>query len=348
MAMGIETEMGTTRRAERRRFLGQAIAMTMAAGASASGEGQAFGAEPASARDEPAAAAATPREAGGMIPIVDTHQHLWDLTKFRLPWLKEATTLARSYLMADYVKSAEGLGVVKTVYMEVDVDPAQHPAEADYVIDLCRRSVGPMVGAVIGGRPSSDGFANDLDRYKNEPAVKGMRQVLHGPGTPKGYCLDPKFIRGIRLLGERGLSFDLCMRSGELQDATKLIDACPDTSFILDHCGNASVREKDLTAWRADIARMAERKNVVCKVSGIVASAAPDPWTADDLAPIVNHVLASFGPDRVAFGGDWPVCTLAATLRQWVEALRLIVQDRSEAERRKLFHDNAMKIYRLA
>jgi L-fuconolactonase len=321
--------------------------MTMAAGTGVGKAEQALGQEAAAPRAAPAAAEAS-HEAKGPMPIIDTHQHLWDLTRFRLPWLKESKTLARSFLMDDYLKAAEGLGVVKSVYMEVDVEPAQHRAEADYVIDLCRRRVGPLIGAVIGGRPASDGFLDDLVRYKDEPTIKGMRQVLHGAGTPPGYCLDPKFIRGIRLLGERGLSFDLCMRSGELRDAAQLVDACPGTSFILDHCGNPSVRAKDLTAWRSDIARLAERKNIVCKVSGIVASAAPGPWTPDDLAPIVNHVLSAFGPDRVVFGGDWPVCTLAATLRQWVEALREIVRDRSEIERQKLFSDNALRVYRLA
>src|SRR5438309_11758553 len=141
------------------------------------------------------------------------------------------------------------------------------------------------------------------------------------------------------------MSFDICVRPGELLDAAKLIDACPDTRFILDHCGNASVRAGDLSVWRADIDRLARRPNLVCKVSGIVASAAPGPWTADDLAPIINHVLDTFGPDRVMFGGDWPVCTMAATYRQWVEALRSIVANRPEVDRRKLFHDNAAAFY---
>ena len=101
--------------------------------------------------------------------------------------------------------------------------------------------------------------------------------MLHAADTPPGHCLDKRFVDDIRLLGKNGLSFDLCMRPAELGDAAKLIDACPDTSFILDHCGNASVRTKDLSGWKADIGRIAGRKNVVCKVSGIVASAAPDP-----------------------------------------------------------------------
>jgi predicted TIM-barrel fold metal-dependent hydrolase len=282
-----------------------------------------------------------------MIPIVDTHQHLWDLTIFRLPWQRDNPKLAHSFLMRDYLEATAGLNVVKSIYMEVDVEPSQQPAEADYVTDICRRGDTPMVAAVISGRPASDGFKDYITRYRESRYIKGVRQVLHVPETPPGYCLDEPFIRGIRLLGTLGLSYDLCMRSAELKDAARLIDACPDTRFILDHCGNASVRARDLSAWRADIAQVAHRKNVVCKVSGIVASAAGAVWTADDLAPIINHVFDCFGPDRVMFGGDWPVCTLAATYRQWVEALQTIVRDRSAQDQRKLFHDNAFAFYRL-
>jgi predicted TIM-barrel fold metal-dependent hydrolase len=310
----------------RRRFLQRTAALTVAAGLPTPAPGY-----------EPAA-----------MPIVDTHQHLWDLTRFKLPWLKGASKLDRSFLMEDYRQAIAGLNVVRSVYMEVDVEPAQQAAEADYVLDLIRRGDAPLVAAVISGRPASEGFAASLARYRDQPAIKGLRRVLHAADTPPGHCLDRQFIAGIRHLGELGLSFDLCMRSTELGDAAKLIDACPGTAFVLDHCGNASVRAKDLSAWKADIGRIAERKNVVCKVSGIVASAAPGPWTTEDLAPIVNHVLDRFGPDRVVFGGDWPVCTFAATYRQWVEALRSLVADRPQVDQKKLFHDNAIRVYRLS
>ena len=137
------------------------------------------------------------------------------------------------------------------------------------------------------------------------------------------------------------------MRSSELQDAAKLIDSCPETRFILDHCGNADVQAKDRSQWQKDMAAVAERKNVVSKISGIVVRAKPDRWTADDLAPIVNHTLAVFGPDRVMFGGDWPVCTMTATFRQWFQALATIVAGRSPEEKRKLFYANAVRFYRL-
>jgi predicted TIM-barrel fold metal-dependent hydrolase len=303
-------------------------------------------------------------EGKGAFPIVDAHQHLWDLQRFRLPWLEKVPKLKRSYLPKDYAETTNDLGpvsatasngrtgenvtVVKAVYMEVDVEPSQQQAEAEFIIDLCKNGQGPTVAAVISGRPASDGFKKYITPFKDSQYIKGVRQVLHNANVPTGYCLDPKFIKGIQLLGELGMSFDLCMRPTELLDAAKLIDACPGTRFILDHCGNADAQDKDRTQWRSDMATVAQRKNVVCKVSGIVASAKPGQWTVDDLAPLVNHTLDVFGPDRVMFGGDWPVCTLTAIYRQWVQALVSIVGSRGEAERRKLFHDNAMKFYALA
>ncbi len=284
-----------------------------------------------------------------MSAIVDTHQHLWDLSRFHLPWVKEGGPLARSFVPDDYARAIEGLNVVKSVYMEVDLDPAQRQAEADYVVGLCRSGATSMVAAVVCGQPGSAGFAAYAGQFKDSPYVKGLRRVLHVPETPPGTCLTKEFIRDVRLLGELGLSFDLCVRPAELPDADRLVGECPDTRFILDHCGNAKVEERgaERDRWRKDMETIARRKNLVGKVSGIVASARPGGWGPDDLAPIVNHTLAVFGPDRVMFGGDWPVCTQAATYRQWVEALQAIVKERPEVEQRKLFHDNAVRFYGL-
>jgi predicted TIM-barrel fold metal-dependent hydrolase len=296
-----------------------------------------------------ATAALAPAAKPEGLPIVDTHQHLWDLKKFKLPWIKDGSPLAKSFGLDDYDKATRGLLVVKTVYMEVDVDPSQQDAEADYVIGLCKDvEKTRMAGAVISGRPASEGFKKYVSRFKGSKYVKGLRQVLHNEGTKAGTCLEPAFVKGIQLLGEYGLSFDICIRPGELLDAAKLIDQCPDTRFILDHCGNANVQAKDRSQWQKDISEVAKRKNVVCKVSGIVASAKPGAWSAEDLAPIVRHVQEVFGPDRVMFGGDWPVCTLAATYAQWVDALKEIVKGRKAEEQKKLFHDNAVKFYGLA
>ncbi len=278
--------------------------------------------------------------------IVDTHVHLWDLSRLRLPWIEKGSPLARNHVVKDWQTAIDGLNVVKGVYMEVDVDPKQLTDEADYVLDICRQGNTPLVAAVIGGRPAEEGFAKYVQRFRGNRFLKGVRQVLHSDSAKRGFCLTPAFVRGVQLLGESGLSFDLCMRPTEIGDAVKLVEACKNTRFILDHCGNGPVYQKDRTQWQRDMEALARLRNVVCKVSGIVVQAR-ERWTADDLAPVINHTLTTFGPDRVMYAGDWPVCTLRATYRQWVEALRSITRTRSAENNRKLFHDNAVRFYGL-
>jgi L-fuconolactonase len=280
-------------------------------------------------------------------PIIDTHQHLWDLNKFRLPWITADSPLNRSFTLDDYKTATAGLNIVKAVYMEVDVAENQQQAEADEVLEICRRGDTVTRAAVVSGRPDHPNFSQYIRQFRGSPHIKGIRRVLHVPGTPRGHCLSKEFIAGVRALGECGLSFDLCMRSEELPDATKLVDACPDTRFILDHCGNEDVKKTDHDTWRRDIADLARRQNVVAKISGIIASATPKSWKPEQLAPVINHTLDVFGPERVMFGSDWPVCTLTATLREWVSTLRSIVRDRPESDQRRLFHDNAQTFYGL-
>jgi predicted TIM-barrel fold metal-dependent hydrolase len=309
--------------------------------------GRALGGVAAVAAGAALAEAAPVPQAQDKLPIVDTHLHLWDLQRFTLPWIQKGSPLARSYVMKDWLTATAGLNVVKAVYMEVDVDPKQQVAEAEYVTAICRDGKTPMAAAVISGRPAAADFETYLNRFKGNAHIKGLRQVLHTPATPAGFCLGEAFVKGVRLLGARGLSFDLCMRPTDLRDALKLTEACPDTRFILDHCGNGPVFAKDRGQWQKDMAALAQRRNVVCKVSGIVAQCQPGKWTAKDLAPVVNHTLDVFGPERVMFAGDWPVCTLGATYRQWVDALKEIVRQRPAAQQRRLFHDNAAAYYGL-
>jgi predicted TIM-barrel fold metal-dependent hydrolase len=282
-----------------------------------------------------------------MTPIIDTHQHLWNLAHFKLSWMTSGHPLGRSFTTVDYAAATAGLNIVKSVYMEVDVLKEQQQAEADFVIGLCRLEQTTMVAAVVGGWPADPGFEKYARQFEGSEFVKGIRQVIHVESTPPGYCLQPEFIRGVQLLGDLGLSFDICIRPGELADAVKLVDACPGTRFILDHCGNGDVQARDRTTWKQQMAELGKRRNLVCKVSGIVASAEKGKWTANHLAPIVNHTIDCFGWDRVMFGGDWPVCTPTATYRQWVDALQAIVKHQGQANQKMLFHDNAASFYGL-
>jgi len=295
-----------------------------------------------------ATAATFSRETPAMIPVIDTHQHLWDLSKFKLGWLKKGDALDASYTPVEYAKAVEGLNVVKSVYMEVDVVEEQQPQEVEYVVALCESKKTPMVAAVVSGRPNSEGFAKYVMPFKGSKSIKGIRQVLHVPTTPAGYCLEPKFVKGIQLLGDLGLSYDLCLRPAELPDFHKLVDQCPGTRFILDHCGNPrfDFTPAQWDSWRSNMAAMAKRKNVVCKVSGFIANGYPKgKWTANDIAPAVNGTIEAFGIDRVMFGGDWPVCTLAGTYKDWLTGLKEVISNRSAADQKKLLHDNAEKFY---
>lgn len=293
-----------------------------------------------------------------MTPIIDCHQHLWDLEKFKLPWLTPGGLLGRSYVMSDYLQAIRGTGIKHAVYMEVDVAADQKQQEVDYIVGICRAGNTPTVSSVVGGNPSNESFREYATSLKGNPYVRGIRQVLHG-GQKPGAVFETTFFSHIRLLGELGLSFDLCMRPQDLGDAVKLTELCPDTFFILDHCGNGDPKaflsaaqrggaapSHDAEAWKKHIDQLGKRPNVVCKISGIVASA-PEGWTAETLAPVVNHCLDAFGPDRVVFGSDWPVCLKGAKLAQWVAALREIISNRPAADQRKLLYDNAVRIYRL-
>lgn len=292
--------------------------------------------------------------------ILDTHQHLWDLKKFRLPWTDGDKKMSRSYVVSDYLTAIKGTGIEQAVYMEVGMAAEQRVEEAEYVIGLCREKESLTRAAVIAGDPRDEGFDAYVRRFAKEKEIRGIRHLLQIPESPKGICTQPDYVKKIQLLGELGLSFDLCMRPTELDDGAKLVKEAPETRFIVDHCGNADVvaftesdkrwREPQHEAdqWKRSMDGLAKYPNVICKISGIIARVQEGKWEAGDLAPIVNHCLDTFGPDRVIFASDWPVCTLGAPLVEWVTALKTIVADRPLTEVRKLFYDNAQRFYKFS
>ena len=284
-------------------------------------------------------------------PIIDTHQHLWDLKRFDLPWLTSASpTINRTFDLDDFEQAAAELNVARTVYMEVDVTPSQQREEAAFAIGICRDPASRVAGAVIGGSPHLKEFGRYLKCFADEDCVKGVRMVLHTADRPSSLCLEPRFVESMKRLGDADLSFDLCMRPDELLTGARLAAKCPETRFVLDHCGGigvGTVAPQVRERWRAGIQALAGQENIVCKISGLIDKQRGDQWAAEELADAVNTCLDAFGEDRVLFGGDWPVCLLGGTYRRWVEALQAIVADRSETFRRKLFHGNAMRVYSL-
>lgn len=276
--------------------------------------------------------------------IVDTHQHLWDLRRFPCSWCAGIPKLNRPFLFEDYAREAEGLGVAKTVFMECDVDEPHLLGEARAIQEISER-LPSIAGIVAACRPEREGFEEHLRELGRLPKVRGVRRVLHT--QPDGLSASPLFAENLRRLPDRGYTFDLCVLARQLPAALALVRRCPRVFFILDHCGVPDVKGGVLDPWRDDLARLADLPNVACKVSGLVAYADPERWTDDDLRPWVEHAIGRFGWDRVVWGGDWPVCTLSASLRRWVECAARLVAGATEDRRDRLFRRNAERIYRV-
>jgi predicted TIM-barrel fold metal-dependent hydrolase len=277
--------------------------------------------------------------------IVDTHQHLWDPDRFRYTWLQSVPSLNRSFRLSDYLEATQGLNVVKSVHVEADVDEPFMLAETRSVLALADQPDNPLAGVVACARPEKSDFRSYLDEIAGHPKLKGIRRVLHT--QPDDVGQGQTFTENVASLAGYGLSFDLCVLARQLHIAIRLASTCPGVTFILDHCGVPQVKERILDPWRSHIAEIARHPNVCCKVSGLVAYADPVRWGENDLQPYVEHVISCFGWDRVLFGSDWPVCTLSASYERWVEVLDSITRSSGEGNQKKLFYDNAVRVYRL-
>jgi len=280
-----------------------------------------------------------------MMKIVDTHQHLWDLEQLPYSWTANRPILNRSFRMADYLEAIRGFDVVKSVHVEADVDESHMLDETRLIIALAERDDNPLSGVVAVARPEFDSFGDYMKEIAGHPLLKGIRRLLHT--EPDELSMTTTFIENVRSLEEFGLTFDICVLGRQLPIAINLVRICPKVNFILDHCGNPDIKARAYDQWRVRMEEIAAYPNIVCKVSGIVVNTDLENWTVDDLRPAVEHVISVFGWDRVLFGSDWPVCTQAASFKQWVEALDFLTGNASESNRRKLFQENAERVYRL-
>ena len=285
------------------------------------------------------------------IPIVDTHQHLADLTRFGPGWT--SPPVPGQYDIKAYLEATRNVNMVKSVYMEVGVPAARRHEEALYAIELCKDARNPTRGAIISADLKSPEFETYISQFKDSPYIKGIRSGFSSTADMK----NPLIIKNINLLGELHMSLDFEISPAWLLSMAKLIKTCPGTKFLINHCGNADPRafldpsstsgkpNHDANEWIAAMKTVAENENVVCKISGIISTSSGYPKTAKTLAPGINHCLDIFGPDRVMFASDWPWCLKSNKLEEWVNILKEIVKDRPYKDQKKMFHDNAIKFY---
>jgi predicted TIM-barrel fold metal-dependent hydrolase len=296
------------------------------------------------------------------LPIVDAHQHFWDLERNYLPWLCDEpmipfrygdySALRRNYLPRDYLRDAAGHDVVKTVYVETEWDPRDFVGETRWLQEVIAQTGFPHA-IVAGARLDDPGVDPVLAAHAALPRVRGIRHKPRAAPSPQavqigapGSMSDPAWRRGFALLDKYGLSFDLQTPWWHLAEAAELARDFAQTQIILNHTGLPANRSAEgLAGWREAMQTLAAAPNVAVKISGLGEPG--QPWTVAANGPIVRDTIAIFGIDRCIFASNFPVDRLCADLDTIFTGFKRIVRDLSQADRRKLFYANATRVYRL-
>ena len=277
--------------------------------------------------------------------MIDTHQHLIYPERFAYPWLDQVPLLKNSpSRLQDYRMATTGTQVTGTVFMEVDVSSAHSSAEARFFCDLSEDPANSILGVVAAARPENEAFEEHLDQIAH-PALRGIRRVLHT--QPDELSQSPTFRTNVAGLARRNLTFDMCFLANQLPMAIELADSCPDTRLMLDHCGASGIAPGGTESWKACIARLSQRPNVFCKLSGVISCAVEELAAHGDFSPLFDHVVACFGVERMVWGGDWPVCNLVSSLGSWIQITQRLLSPLSESERSLILETNARRFYQL-
>jgi len=227
----------------------------------------------------------------------------------------------------------------------VAVQADQSPAENEFLLGLAERY--DWIKGVVGWVDlEADDVVDQLARLSARKKLKGLRHILQGE-KQRDYMLRPNFLRGIGHLKEFDLAYDILIYPDQLQFASTFVERFPQQRFVLDHIAKPFIRDGKLDPWREDMKRLAAHENVWCKVSGMVTEANWASWKKDDFRPYLDTVMSIFGPDRLMFGSDWPVCLVAATYGEMVEIVVDYFAALSEDEQEKIFRNNAVAFYKL-
>ena len=276
--------------------------------------------------------------------VVDAHVHFWDPSVLHYPWLEADPLLNRAFLPGE-LESLTARTVDAVVFVEANCMPSESLAEARFIETLAGTE--PRIAGIVAYVDMLDdaGRADTLDALARCDRVVGVRHNIQGHES--GFCLHPSFVRGVREAAKREFTFDLCITADQLPDVTRLVRDCPDTQFILDHCGKPAIRADRLDEWATDLACLAECANVACKMSGLLTESRPDQCNLEALRPYLEHAHHRFGVERLLYGSDWPVLTVAGTTASWRGIVDSFTASWSEEDRDAFYATNAMRIYGL-
>lgn len=275
---------------------------------------------------------------------VDAHHHVWDLSVRDQDWIPEDSPLRRTFTVADLAPEARAAGVDRTVLVQTVTVPEETPEFL--ALAAGHDLIAGVVGWVDLTRPD---IADELARLRDVPGgdhLKGIRHQVQGEPDPE-WLLRPDVRRGLAAVAAAGLVYDLVVLPRQLPACARAAAALPELTFVLDHLGKPPIASGALDPWSADLGALAALPNTVAKLSGLVTEADPAAWKADDLRPYTLTALDAFGPHRLMFGSDWPVCTLAATYAEVTDSAWELLGGLGEQEREEVFAGTATRVYGL-
>lgn len=274
--------------------------------------------------------------------IIDTHHHLWNYNPVEFDWIDdEMAAIRKSFLPADLQATLVNTGVEGVV----TVQARQSLEETDWLLKLA--SENDFMKGVVGWLPLADeNIQQILDGYKSNPWLKGVRHVVQGEPDPE-FILGKDFNRGIWLLKNYNLVYDILIFEQQLPNAIRFVDQHPGQQFVVDHIAKPKIKIDELEPWAKNIKELAKRENVSCKISGMVTEADYKLWTEEQLNPYFETVLEAFGPSRLLFGSDWPVCLVATNYSNWLDIVKKTISKFTKEEQDLILYKNAQRIYNI-
>ena len=274
--------------------------------------------------------------------LTDSHQHFWQVGRFDYPWMtSDLGVLYRDYLPHDLAPIIEARGVTSTVLVQA----SNSVAESRWLLNLADENsfIAGVVGWVDLMSPIIDA---QLDELTVHPKFKGVRHLVESEPNDD-WLVQPSVLSGLRQLARYGLSYDLLVHTRHLKYVPQVVETVPELAFVIDHMAKPPIAKNEIKEWSHALKPLASYSNVHCKLSGLVTEANWTSWQIDDLRPYVEYALKLFGADRLMFGSDYPVCLLAASYERVLDAFQEILEPLSDADREKVFSNNAAKFYRL-
>ncbi|MFF2426396.1 amidohydrolase family protein [Streptomyces mirabilis] len=283
-------------------------------------------------------------------PLIDAHHHLWDLGRRPQPWLDDPAlaTIRRTFTPDDLRTTATQLIAGRRLHSTVAVQCVPDVPETEDLLALAEWE--PLIGAVVGWADlTSPGIGDLLDGLLAGPGgthLRSLRHLVQGETDP-GWLQRPDVERGLAAVQDRGLCYDVLVRSHQLDQAIRLAERFPDLPQVLDHAGKPPIADGELADWEHQLCRLAAHPQVVCKVSGLITEADHERWTVDDIRPVWDVLLSAFGPDRLMFGSDWPVANLAGGWNRWAATVDELLDGCSADETSAILAGTATTFYRL-